>query len=328
MRFCAQSSLLRIRRLTTDFEIAHAQMKQFWSETNLTIFEGRRFRSEVDALVLAKSSFSENATERGLSVSQLVVPDNHLIAIPITGKSHHIFNGGQHVASGMTAVFQPAGMELESRTLTRLRTLQVTINAEQFALGVRRYLGDETCKAFSFKPEIQLNSDYGNVICRLARQALMLKNQPPDHIDQPILIYQIFEERFFLSLIEYHAQSLSCFQRPSLPAPVYVLKAEEFIRANLQKPLSILDISIACNISGRSLMMAFKKHRGCSPMQFWRNQRLHAAREEIVKRPDLSISQIALRWGFSHFGRFAIDYAHHFQETPSETRRLLRLKKI
>ncbi|WP_228480414.1 helix-turn-helix domain-containing protein, partial [Pseudomonas aeruginosa] len=34
-----------------------------------------------------------------------------------------------------------------------------------------------------------------------------------------------------------------------------------------------------------------------------------------------SISTIALGWGFSHLGRFSVDYRKRFEETPSMTQR-------
>jgi AraC-like DNA-binding protein len=31
------------------------------------------------------------------------------------------------------------------------------------------------------------------------------------------------------------------------------------------------------------------------------------------------VSEIALRWGFGHFGRFAAEYRRRFGESPSQT---------
>ena len=39
------------------------------------------------------------------------------------------------------------------------------------------------------------------------------------------------------------------------------------------------------------------------------------------QRGQRSVSEIALDWGFSHFGQFAQDYRHLFGELPSETLR-------
>ena len=49
------------------------------------------------------------------------------------------------------------------------------------------------------------------------------------------------------------------------------------------------------------------------------NMRLEAARDEIVKDMG-SVSEIAVKYGFSNLGRFARQYAERYGQKPSETR--------
>jgi adenylate cyclase len=59
-----------------------------------------------------------------------------------------------------------------------------------------------------------------------------------------------------------------------------------------------------------------------SPLEYWRRFRLAAAREELLKGlDDTSITEVAIRFGFSHFGRFSQQYRRCFGETPSTTLR-------
>ena len=55
-------------------------------------------------------------------------------------------------------------------------------------------------------------------------------------------------------------------------------------------------------------------------MRWLRELRLQGARADL-RRGDGSVADIALRWGFGHFGRFAADYARRFGEAPSRTLR-------
>ena len=57
-----------------------------------------------------------------------------------------------------------------------------------------------------------------------------------------------------------------------------------------------------------------------SPLEYWRRHRLAAAREVFLKATsDTSVTEVATRFGFSHFGRFSQQYRRCFDETPSET---------
>ena len=58
---------------------------------------------------------------------------------------------------------------------------------------------------------------------------------------------------------------------------------------------------------------------GVPPMRFLRNHRLQRVREELLSAREAQVSDVALRWGFSHFGRFAAEYRKRFGESPSQT---------
>jgi AraC-like DNA-binding protein len=57
-------------------------------------------------------------------------------------------------------------------------------------------------------------------------------------------------------------------------------------------------------------------------MAYLQQLRLSAAREEILSEMrEKTIAEIAMRWGYFHFGRFAADYKKRFGELPSHSRR-------
>ena len=66
-----------------------------------------------------------------------------------------------------------------------------------------------------------------------------------------------------------------------------------------------------------ALYAGFKRHRGCTPLQFLKGIRLDRVRDQLLTEPPgTTVKEIALRWGFSHLGRFSGDYARRFGETP------------
>lgn len=96
--------------------------------------------------------------------------------------------------------------------------------------------------------------------------------------------------------------------------------AEQFIQNNLHNSVELADIARASGCSVRSLTSAFQEHYGQSPMAHLRQVRLQGAYAELKKAPPGSrVTDVALRWGFSHLGRFCSLYRKTYGETPLET---------
>ena len=95
-------------------------------------------------------------------------------------------------------------------------------------------------------------------------------------------------------------------------------RAEDFLRANLSNQLRITDLCKAVGGSLRSIERAFLSTRGTTPKQFLTILRLNAARRELLRhtRQEQSVSDVAIHYGFTHLGRFSMQYRLHFGESP------------
>lgn len=109
---------------------------------------------------------------------------------------------------------------------------------------------------------------------------------------------------------------------PKAAGPWQVRRAEQFIEANCEQPITIEALAAATNVSARSLFSSFKAARGYSPMEFVKRVRLGRAWQKL-SRPDneTSVSAVAFECGFNNLGHFASDYRGNFGECPSETLR-------
>lgn len=110
---------------------------------------------------------------------------------------------------------------------------------------------------------------------------------------------------------------------PADPCTVHLRRAEDFMRERIEEPLSLAMVAIHCGVSRRTLQAAFQRQRGLGPMQWLRRERLHAARQVLLRGEGAaaSVSQAALRFGFGHLGEFSRAYRAAFGEPPSQTRR-------
>jgi AraC-like DNA-binding protein len=104
--------------------------------------------------------------------------------------------------------------------------------------------------------------------------------------------------------------------------PEYLIRAEQHIMRNLDAELAVADIVKASRASARSLFRAFRDAHGASPRLWIRTQRLARVRSELINlaQGHRSVSAIALRWGFTHFGHFCAAYRNLYGETATETR--------
>ena len=97
------------------------------------------------------------------------------------------------------------------------------------------------------------------------------------------------------------------------------------MRANLHLPLTIADIAGTVGVSSRLLQLGFRKIHDTTPAAYLRQIRLEAIHDEL-SRPEnlLPVSEVALKWGFTHMGRFAALYRATFGLYPSDTVRRAR----
>jgi AraC family ethanolamine operon transcriptional activator len=99
-----------------------------------------------------------------------------------------------------------------------------------------------------------------------------------------------------------------------------VRRADDYMRACLGEPPSLLDLCRELGVSERTLHYAFQEVRGLSPMAYFRAFRLNAVRQELKTAPETAtVQEIAQRWGFWHPGEFAAAYRRLFGELPSQT---------
>jgi AraC-like DNA-binding protein len=99
--------------------------------------------------------------------------------------------------------------------------------------------------------------------------------------------------------------------------------AEERALGTRATSLYVADLCDAAGVSERTLQMAFQRTVGLSPISFLKRARLHGARRALREGSTRSttVSEVAVEWGFWHFGEFSKAYKACFGECPSATLR-------
>ena len=81
------------------------------------------------------------------------------------------------------------------------------------------------------------------------------------------------------------------------------------------------ELCATANVSERTLQYAFQEIMGMSPLTYLHRLRLHRARDELrnAKTGSTTVTDVAMNWGFWHFGEFSRAYKNCFGEVPSIT---------
>lgn len=102
----------------------------------------------------------------------------------------------------------------------------------------------------------------------------------------------------------------------------YIQLAQAYIDAHLHEPITMVDVARAACVSLRTLQAAFREHRGDSPRVLLRQRRLERARALLASAAaGATVAKIAFDCGYSHLGRFSVEYRRRFGEHPSKTLR-------
>lgn len=81
------------------------------------------------------------------------------------------------------------------------------------------------------------------------------------------------------------------------------------------------DMAELAGVTVRRVQQGFREYVGQTPFQYLHDVRLERAHRDLIEAPPgTTVTDIAMRWGLTHTGRFAADYRQRYGRSPSETR--------
>ena len=101
-----------------------------------------------------------------------------------------------------------------------------------------------------------------------------------------------------------------------------VLKAEEYIKHNLEKNIRRDDVAAYAHVSAGYLSHLFSREKGCSLKEYIVRQKMLLARS-LLRTTALPISIVAMRVGYTNFSQFSQSYKAAFQCSPSAERKAM-----
>ena len=144
----------------------------------------------------------------------------------------------------------------------------------------------------------------------------------------PIAAARSLDDFLLSTILHAHRHNFSEELVRPVPAAAsrLVTSAKQLFNDRAESGTSVAEVARDLGVSVRTLQAGFQKHDQTTPSAFLRKLRLDAA-HRILKTPtaDTSVTEVALRLGFTHTGRFSADYRAAFGEPPTATLRRHRL---
>jgi transcriptional regulator GlxA family with amidase domain len=191
------------------------------------------------------------------------------------------------------------------------------------AAHLQALIGQELSEPLEFDAAIDLRDEKLASLCRMVRFVAAEIEYSESSILSP-LVCERYSEALITGFLlnQPHNYSRLLQGKTGAAEPQYVRKVEEYLRANCASPITSSELAAISGVSVSALYAGYKKARGCSPLEFLKEIRLHRVRDDLLTAtPGMTVKEVALRWGFNHLGRFSREYARRFGEMPLETLR-------
>lgn len=238
--------------------------------------------------------------------------------------------GGRLIVDGREMPLSPVvtgpGQEVIARWAPDTTALVLRIPRRVVDAAIRPYADDPAENApLRFDPLLDSSNDE-------VRQWLSLAHSFGSMVDSGLLTRSPdaaahFEQMLVHGLLACQPHTLSggALRGGPVGAPIALRRALAFCEEHASEPISVADIAAASHMSVRTLQEKFRTHLGVTPLAHLRHVRLAGAHADLLAvaegRSEDTVTGIALRWGFSHLGRFGSLYRAAYGRLPSQTTR-------
>ncbi len=250
-----------------------------------------------------------------------------LIQIPLQGSAEINCDGRKFTSSPRCASFISPDTPVSMHWAADAPQLAVRLDREDVESHCAQHLGRRLETPLRFEPAFDLDKPGASYFLQLLStltDALTCADHP---IHQPMVLKQ-FEATLINALIYGQPNSMQrmvgALSSERRISPYFVKRSEEYILDHAHETLTVEQLADQAGVSVRTLFSGFREFRGTSPMAFLREVRMQRVHESLRHEESESVTDIALKWGFTHLGRFSQEYRKRYGELPSATLRYRR----
>ncbi|MEB6667939.1 AraC family transcriptional regulator [Acinetobacter vivianii] len=275
---------------------------------------------------LQYGNLSISRLEYGLDV--YIEPDSltdfYLIQIPCHGYAEIEYEQQKFISYPQIAALLSPDLPLRMKWKANSPQIVLKICKNKLLLHCQHHLANYSLNAPIFAPQLDFSNINGQYFLQLFHQLLQAINSEIHPLNHPLAMQQ-FESNIYNALLygqshSYYSQL--CHTQDKYISPHFIKLAKDYIHDHLNENINTEILARHAGVSVRSLFLGFQKYLNMTPMQYLKDLRFKKVHSELIKG-NQSITDIALKWGFTHLGRFSQEYKKRYGYTPSETKQHL-----
>ncbi|OSY38338.1 transcriptional activator FtrA [Pseudonocardia autotrophica] len=246
-------------------------------------------------------------------------PGAYEVNLPLTG---HLVSRGRRgpvtSVAGQAAVFRADTLSVISHWDATCTVLGVKFDRDWLDLEAERILGSEPARVAGVMPDrLDLDAGPGEDWRQLVNSLAPLMRRPDAFSGSPAVREQLagaVAAGFLLT-------SCPDLGHGPIARPRTISRVVDAVRDDPARTWTVADMAAIGNTTVRRLQEGFQEWIGCPPTEHLTVVRLQRAKADLEDRTELSVSDVAARWGFSSPSRFAAAYRRRYGHPPSAARR-------
>ena len=290
-----------------------------------------KFKSPIFSLATRSAgsilaSYAENRFATGVSIDG-DGGDLFCFTTLLHGKTTLVHNGDSITGTGTSGfAWRPsAGARLlVSGNNARANVFFKVAEVED---ALEHTLDERLRRPLEFRPNLDWSSGLAASLKRQLDFVMIEFQQPNGVASNPVALASMTD--LLVSLVlraAPHNYSDQLDRSPAGAVPVYIRRAEDFMRAHCAEPIRMANVAAAAGCSVGTLGVVFRHFRGKTPLAALHAIRLEQAHRELTRGgTGASVATVARRYGFTNSTRFNVAFRRRFGETPVEAvRRISR----
>lgn len=274
--------------------------------------------TELPGLNLGQIRFGTDVTVTGLP------PSCYIVCLTLAGSLKVSSHRDEQFVAGSSAAVGSGEVTFFENWSPDCELVSVRIGQAELEHRLTQLTGRPPTRPIRFKMGLDLASSGGAPLLRALRLLCAESADPHGLLLDPFTAASL-GDLVTTSLLSCQPNNYSDTLHGPVKAspPPTIRAAQELMLADPMAVGSVGELALRVHSSIRSLEEGFRKHLGTSPMRYLREVRLSRARDDLLlaSPQEITVGQIAHRWGFRHLSRFAHLYRATFGEFPAETLR-------
>ena len=309
-----------------DVDHAQATISDLFCRHTLTPLERNPVRMRLRSAHLATTGVEYLAYGGPVQISPVGLTDFHLVQIPLAGRATMIAGRVEVESSPVTATVPPLDRDFVLRWDASTPHLIVYVSRNELLRVAASLYGHDEPVGLTVSPQLQLDTPEGSRFLRAVAELHDALQRPVGTDDYA---GRLAAELVTIRLLQ------SIEHTMSRPAPVEVgaslaSKKDKIYRRYLElledatyAEASVLEVTAAIGVPLRTLQEHTRAASGTTPSALLRDARFRRARELLAASDPAhdSVTAVAHRCGFTHLGRFSVDYRARYGESPAQTLR-------